>query len=209
MKWMAPLALICLVTLAVGPAFAEMYYWTDEMGIRHYSNSPPPPGTQGIGTASEVQYDAEADRLRTESEVRAAEKIREAGKIKETEALEKKAEESQAAEDEKRRRLEDEQRELEKKLYGIRRYAHGDWARKAIQRARQINQQITELEKSGGNEAQIAELKDEKRRIAEVFYRQSRRWRHGGEADLKQHQRIQEELDEMDEEELDKMDKEK
>lgn len=200
MKRMTSLALMWLMIWAVAPAVGEMYYWTDESGIRHYSNVPPPPEAADVGTASEIRYDAEADRLRIKKDARAAEAMKKAREAGEAEALETSTGERQAAKDEERRRLEAEQRELEKDLYEKRRYAHGDWARKQIQRARQINEQIAELEKSGGNEAQIAELKTEKRRIAEVFYRQSRRWGRGGEADLKEHQRIQEQLDEMNKE---------
>jgi hypothetical protein len=35
------------------------------------------------------------------------------------------------------------------------------------------------------------------RQIAEFFYRQSRRWRSGGEEDLKKHKGIQKQPDEM------------
>jgi hypothetical protein len=200
MKRFLSMVTIGLVIGAAGPAIGEMYYWTDENGIRHYSNYPPPPEAEDVGTASEIRYDAASDRLRTERDARAADEMRKTREAEEAEALEKKAEENQAAEEEKRRRLEAKQRELEKDLYKKRRYAHGEQARLLIQKARQLNQQIEALEKSGGNEAEIASLKAEKRQIAEVFYRQSRRWGRGGEADLKEHQRIQEQLDEIDKE---------
>jgi hypothetical protein len=45
MKWIG--ASLVLVMLAGGPLFADsVYFWTDENGVRHYSNTGIPPGVQ-------------------------------------------------------------------------------------------------------------------------------------------------------------------
>ena len=43
---------------------AEIYSWTDENGVRHYSNTPPADRTVQIKTAREVQPDPEASQSR-------------------------------------------------------------------------------------------------------------------------------------------------
>ena len=42
----------CLTTSGIE---AEIYYWTDENGVRHYSNTPPADGDAQIKTAREIQ----------------------------------------------------------------------------------------------------------------------------------------------------------
>lgn len=36
------------------PGFAEMYSWTDANGVRHFSNDPPPKGTQAASSWNEI-----------------------------------------------------------------------------------------------------------------------------------------------------------
>jgi hypothetical protein len=43
---MTPRYLIAALLVAALPAAADMYKWVDEKGVTHYSESPPPEGTQ-------------------------------------------------------------------------------------------------------------------------------------------------------------------
>jgi len=47
-------------------ATAEIYTWTDENGIKHYSNQPPSDAKDPEVAFKEYQYDAQADRERFE-----------------------------------------------------------------------------------------------------------------------------------------------
>ena len=51
-------AMVLVVSLALigtpGPGIAEMYSWTDANGVRHFSNDPPPKGTQASSSWKEI-----------------------------------------------------------------------------------------------------------------------------------------------------------
>jgi hypothetical protein len=47
---------------------AEIYYWTDENGVKHYSNAPPPTDVKAGLKFNEYETDDAADRSRTESD---------------------------------------------------------------------------------------------------------------------------------------------
>ena len=59
---------ICLVVVFTCLGFsrlgAEIYYWTDEDGVKHYSNDPPPAKNVSIETAEEIPNDPLADEQR-------------------------------------------------------------------------------------------------------------------------------------------------
>jgi colicin import membrane protein len=193
----AIIGLIFLLVLAANPAVAEMYYWTDQNGIRHYSNTAPPDKSGAeYGTKSEIEHDREADLQRSASDREAAKKFKR--ERKQREAREEAAEEAKAQheQEEKRRALEAEQQALEEDLYRKRR-ATKSRTQKKIQEVVEIDRQIEELEKSGGSQAEIDQLQQQRRAIVERFYERSRYWKRGGQADLKKHEEIQQQLDEM------------
>lgn len=49
-------------------AFGDIYVWTDENGIKHYSNYAPPENSRILMKTKEAPYDEEADRARAEAE---------------------------------------------------------------------------------------------------------------------------------------------
>jgi hypothetical protein len=51
-------------------AVADIYEWTDENGVKHYSNYAPPPGSRVLMKTKEEPYDEAADRARMEAERR-------------------------------------------------------------------------------------------------------------------------------------------
>ena len=48
--------------------FADIYEWTDEEGVKHYTNYAPPPEAKILMKTQEVPYDEAADRARMEAE---------------------------------------------------------------------------------------------------------------------------------------------
>ena len=196
MKRFAILAFLCTILFWATPAVGELYYWTDENGIRHYSNEAPPTGDVDYGSSSEVEYDAQADQERRARDAQAAEEMEKARKAQEAEVAKKEAEAAKASTEEERERLEAEKQAIEEKLYDKRR-ASRSRMQKGIQKVVKIDEQIEELERTGGSEEEIELLKAKRRQLVEEFYRNSRRWKRGGQADLKEHKEIQEKLDEM------------
>ena len=55
----------CFVT---SPLYADIYEWTDEYGVTHYTNYAPPPEAKIIMKTEELPYDEAADRVRLEAE---------------------------------------------------------------------------------------------------------------------------------------------
>jgi hypothetical protein len=51
-----------------GPLSADIYRWTDDSGVMHFSNEPPPAGTKVLDKVEETPYDAAADRQRIKEE---------------------------------------------------------------------------------------------------------------------------------------------
>ena len=55
MKSFAMIMVLIFSGLAVSGVQAEIYSWTDENGVKHYSNTPPPYRSVSIKTAPEIQ----------------------------------------------------------------------------------------------------------------------------------------------------------
>jgi hypothetical protein len=62
------IAFILLSCLVATFSFADMYEWTDENGVKHYSNSTPAAKFRVLMKTKEQPYDEEADRARMEIE---------------------------------------------------------------------------------------------------------------------------------------------
>lgn len=56
MKWLFGMAMLFLFFAL--PVNAELFSWTDQNGVKHYSNAPPPEG-QAAETRTELKHDAE------------------------------------------------------------------------------------------------------------------------------------------------------
>jgi hypothetical protein len=91
-------------------------------------------------------------------------------------------------------KLKEEQKDLEEKLYDKRR-ASTSRMQKVINNVVKIDERIAELEKTGASPEEIAVLKAERRAIVEQLYENSRRWKRGGQADLKEHKELQEQIE--------------
>lgn len=107
-------AVFLLGAAAGAHASGSIYSWTDENGVRHFSNQPPASVEGGeVETVSEIPHDAEADRAR---ELRALQ-WREQRDIEEAEEALRRAEErlseAEARADDAEDRAEDLERDLE------------------------------------------------------------------------------------------------
>ncbi len=200
MNRFAPIAVVCLMIAAAGPALGELYYWTDENGIRHYSNHAPPTGDTEYGSASEVDYDAEADMERRRRDAKTADEMKAAREAEAAEAARQEAQAAKNASAGQLEKLKEKQKSLEEKLYDKRR-ASTSRMQKVINNVVKIDERIAELEKAGGSPEEIAGLEAERKAIVEQLYENSRRWKRGGQADLKEHKELQEKIDALEQKE--------
>ncbi len=115
----------------------EIYRWTDEKGVQHFSNTPPETPVKNLKRQEEIPYDAEADEARMKEDARwrqqeaeraAAEKRRKAEEKAAKEA--KEAEEKRQAEAE--RKAEEEAQEQAEKEAEEKREQHRSTADKNI-----------------------------------------------------------------------------
>ncbi len=97
MKFTIALFAIFLAGLFVIPLHADIYSWTDENGVKHFSNAPPADAQNVNIEFKEYQYNEKADRQRFEMEQEEWESV-----FREAEREEKK--ERQQAEAERRNR---------------------------------------------------------------------------------------------------------
>ena len=120
MKLVNILTLLMVVILGVSGSYADIYTWTDENGVRHYSNAPPEDADDARAVFPEYQYDESADKNRTKEEQQQVNSL-----IKEIEAddaREKAAAEERAKEAERNRkptreeRIAAEKERLEKRI---------------------------------------------------------------------------------------------
>ena len=56
------------IGLLASPLYAEIYSWTDEEGVKHFSNVPPADAENVEVEFKEYQYDKDADQKRFEIE---------------------------------------------------------------------------------------------------------------------------------------------
>jgi hypothetical protein len=65
LKTLLLIAVFCLVTSSL---FADIYEWTDENGVKHYTNYAPPADSRVLMKTKEVPYDEVSDRARMEAD---------------------------------------------------------------------------------------------------------------------------------------------
>jgi len=62
------IVLILVSCIVASSSFADIYVWTDENGVKHYSNYAPAADSKVLMKTKEEPYDEEADRARMETE---------------------------------------------------------------------------------------------------------------------------------------------
>ena len=68
MKGIKIILLITAGCLMAGPLHADIYEWTDENGVKHFTNYAPPDDAKILMKTKELPYDEAADRARMEDE---------------------------------------------------------------------------------------------------------------------------------------------
>ena len=62
MKSVTIIMVFIFISLAASGVRAEIYSWTDENGVKHYSHTPPPDRSVPVKTAPEIQSDSITDQ---------------------------------------------------------------------------------------------------------------------------------------------------
>ena len=97
-----------ILVLGSGPGLADvLYQWTDEKGVRHFSNTRPPKGVDATVLMDEIPYDPETDVQRREQEARIMEE-------RKTDELEERLEKAEREADAARREAEAARRRAER-----------------------------------------------------------------------------------------------
>ena len=114
---------LTLMLVCANTAWADLYHWTDENGVRHYSNTRPPEGEDASEYMEEIPYDPQTDSKRRAVEDAMLQE-RESAKLKERlEEAERNAEEARRQAEEAKRKAERLEKELEEKedepSYGV------------------------------------------------------------------------------------------
>ncbi|MBW2429725.1 MAG: DUF4124 domain-containing protein [Deltaproteobacteria bacterium] len=68
MKLLNILILLMVAILIVSGSYADIYTWTDENGVRHYSDAPPADADDAKAVFPEYQYDEKTDKKQKETE---------------------------------------------------------------------------------------------------------------------------------------------
>ena len=68
MKGLKILLFLAAVCLIAGTLHADIYEWTDENGVKHFTNYAPPPEASIMMKTEELPYDEAADHARLEAE---------------------------------------------------------------------------------------------------------------------------------------------
>ena len=112
-----------IAILWTAAAWAQIYQWTDENGVRHFSDMPPKVSAEDVQSKDALPYDRQADEDRMLQEDRILEQYREKREAEEKEEAFKKEQQrrlERRAAEEKRREAEMliavEQEKLEEKL---------------------------------------------------------------------------------------------
>jgi len=99
---MKPLKVLCIIGLTVffgsGMVQADIYSWTDENGVLHFSDSAPSPAFENVTIFEAFVYDAVADRNRMAAENAELEAYRKTEEKQAAEAAARKAAETRMAE---------------------------------------------------------------------------------------------------------------
>ncbi len=114
MKSIAIVMIFTFAGLTASGVQAEIYSWTDENGVKHYSHTPPPEGTAQIKTIREISTSpqaAQADRKIDEDNIEAI--LDELEKENKTAAPKPRSSKQKLS---RRERIQNEQTRLEEKL---------------------------------------------------------------------------------------------
>ena len=183
--------ILCLPLVLGHLTHAEMYQWTDNNGVKHYSNSPPSESVTVYRTEPEIAPDKQHGKKRGQKEDKTLQRnLENRDGEQRVEREQEKAAEKTA---EKKQLLESEKTQIEDDIAQKNRYFRGK-SRRHIIKLNNIEKQLAELEKKGGNSEEIKRLKAERQTVIELLIRDKRYFHRGGAQLLKEYEEIDQAL---------------
>ena len=183
--------ILCLPLVLGHLTHAEMYQWTDNNGVKHYSNSPPTESVTVYRTEPEIAPDKQHGKKRGQKEDKTLQRnLENRDGEQRVEREQEKAAEKTA---EKKQLLESEKAQIEDEIVRKKRYFRGK-SRRHIIKLNNIEKQLAELEKKGGNSEEIKRLKAERQTVIELLIRDKRYFHRGGAQLLKEYEEIDQAL---------------
>ena len=104
---------LCLLLAIIPTTAADLYQWTDENGVRHYTNTKPPDGTDATVLMEEIPYDPETDDQRRQQEEAMLEEAEQNELLERLEEAERKADEARRQAEAAQRRADRLEKEIE------------------------------------------------------------------------------------------------
>ncbi len=187
-----------MLALAVLPASAELRQWTDEKGVKHFSNQKELPGGVSPERSWEEKEshhpDAERPQQRPRSYTRPQTKPETASPNRANTGSDPKANIRNEI-----NLLEARLRKLSEKIYAKRRYVKRQ-GKKDIDRIRRLNGEIEDLEKSNAaDNGRIMQLKDARDAAKERLFNENLRTRKGVGKDIQEYKKIDAEIKKLQE----------
>ncbi len=184
------LVLFALMLSAL-PAGAELRQWTDENGVKHFSNKEDLPEGTSVERSFEEKESHSTERRpyrKTSPATRSKPGI--------NQAYQSRSKPDKATILKEISIREDKQRDLFDRIYTKRRYVkrHG---KQDIDRIRRLNAEIETLEKSGTDPVGIEQLKKERAAAKERLFNENLRTRKGVGEDIQEYQKIEAEIAEL------------
>lgn len=181
-----------ILSLAVLPASAELRQWTDEKGVKHFSNQKELPGDISVERSweeKESRPDAERSYQKPSPYTRP-----QSGPATTKQKKVDPGFESKADIQKKIRSRKEKLKELFERIYTKRRYVKRQ-GKKDIDRIRRLEGEIGALEKSGAADSgRMKQLKEESDAAKERLFNENLRTRKGVGDDIREYQKIEAEI---------------
>jgi len=177
--------------LSVLPAAAELRQWTDENGVKHFSNKKDLP--EGVSVERSIEEkESHSGEQRKYRKTTPATRPRSKTSRKYRPPLNP----NTAAVLKEIRTREAKLREIFERIYTKRRYVKRR-GKQDIDRIRRLNSQIEALGKSGTDPARLEQLKTERAAAKKRLFNENLRTRKGVGADIQEYQKVEDEIKEL------------
>lgn len=187
----AILALLAAAWLTTADA-AQVYQWTDEKGVKHYTNKKPPDAVDVEAVKKEIATDPAAERAKDAKDAEVVREI-EARRQQEASQTSPEALNRQKSIEEKQSELDALGDQINRKRSYLRRRGRQD-----INAVNRLEKEIEALRADPNADPQkIKALENERDAVKEKIYTKPRRSRKGVGDDIKQYQELEEELKEL------------
>jgi septal ring factor EnvC (AmiA/AmiB activator) len=183
--------MLLALVLAALPAGAELRQWTDENGIKHFSNKADLPEGVSVESTFKEKESPAVERRPNRNATRANPSKTGTNQIRKTRTRPDKA----TVQEEIRIR-ETQLRDLFDRIYTKRRYVKRR-GKQDIERIRRLTGEIDALEKSGTDPARIDQLKAERAAAKERLFNENLRTRKGVGQDIQEYKKIEDEIAEL------------